>query len=177
MEQKCHFFRMHALYGARANIEPPVVGDSGLPADSIFDSTSLFPDSQLVSNVAATTIHLDLSEDPQPDVEAPNVPQASSRGGVSQHSGEDLRSSGRDRPSRPGRDRPPTCDRKNSLISTYEEEVKEKLVLQKAAQEHKVTFRDAILDDRRQAREAKQRSRMAKALEVERRLGQTAIAF
>ncbi|KAL3687144.1 hypothetical protein R1sor_013453 [Riccia sorocarpa] len=92
-----------------------------------------------------------------------------SRGGVSQHSGEDLRSSGRDRSPQPGRDRPPTCNRKNSLISAYEEQVKEKLVLGKAAQEHKVTFRDAILDDRRQAREAKQRSRMAEALEVERR--------
>ncbi|KAL3676876.1 hypothetical protein R1sor_026824 [Riccia sorocarpa] len=232
MERMCHFFyRMHALYGARANIEPPAVGDSGLPDACIFDTTSLFPDSQPVPNVAATGIHLELSddeeeaadreedpmdfldeevdavdyqtgpdggghgfvptamedaeggpdilnqtarsaldvEDPQPEVEAPNVPQAPSRGGVSQHSGEDLRSSGRDRPPRPGRDRPPTGERKNSLISAYEDQVKEKLVLWKAAQEHKVTFRDAILDDRRQAREAKQRSRMADTLELEHR--------
>ncbi|KAL3685975.1 hypothetical protein R1sor_003997 [Riccia sorocarpa] len=196
MERMCHFFyRMHALYGARANIKPPAVGDSGLPDACIFDTTSLFPDSQPVPNVAATGIHLELSddeeeaadreedpmdfldekvdavdyqtgpdesghgfvptamedaeggrnivhqtarsaldvEDPQPEVEAPNVSQAPSRGGVSHHS------------------------------------VKEKLVLRKAAQEHKVTFRDAILDDRRQAREAKQRSRMADALELERR--------
>ncbi|KAL3679064.1 hypothetical protein R1sor_022020 [Riccia sorocarpa] len=62
-------------------------------------------------------------EDPQPEVEAPNFPQAPSRGGVSQHSGEDLRSSGRDRPPRPGRDRPPTGERKNSLISAYEDQV------------------------------------------------------
>ncbi|KAL3685323.1 hypothetical protein R1sor_003345 [Riccia sorocarpa] len=232
MERMCHFFyRMHALYGACANIEPPAVGDSGLPDACIFDTTSLFPDSQPVPNVAATGIHLELSddeeeaadreedpmdfldeevdavdyqtvpdggghgfvptamndaeggpdilnqtarsaldvEDPQPEVEAPNVPQAPSRGGVSQHSGEDLRSSRRDRPPRPGRDRPPTGERKNSLISAYKDQVKEKLVLRKAAQEHKVTFRDAILDDRRQAREAKQRSRMADALELERR--------
>ncbi|KAL3683128.1 hypothetical protein R1sor_001150 [Riccia sorocarpa] len=207
------------------------VGDSRLPDACIFDTTSLFPDSQPEPNVAATGIHLELSddeedavdreedpmdfldeevdavdyqtgldggghgsvptamddalggpdilnqtarsaldvEDPQPEVEAPNVPQAPSRGGVSQHSGEELRSSGRDRPPRPGRDRPPTGERKNSLISAYEDQVKEKLVLRKAAQEHKVTFRDAILDDRRQAREAKQRSRMADALELERR--------
>ncbi|KAL3677262.1 hypothetical protein R1sor_027210 [Riccia sorocarpa] len=185
MEQKCHFFyRMHALYGARANIEPPAVSDLGLPDDCIFDTTSLFPDSQLVPNVAASAIHLELSgdeeeaadreedpmdfldeeevdaidyqtgpdggghgfvptarddaeggpnianqtarsaldvEDPQLDVEAPNIPQAPSRGGVSQHSGEDLRSSGRDRPPRPCRDRPPTGERKNSLISAYED--------------------------------------------------------
>ncbi|KAL3685795.1 hypothetical protein R1sor_003817 [Riccia sorocarpa] len=108
-------------------------------------------------------------EDPQPEVEAPNVPKAPNKGGVSQHSSEDLRSSGRDRPPRLGRDRPPTGERKNSLISAYEDQVKEKLVLRKAAQEHKVTFRDAILDDRRHAREAKQRSRMADALELERR--------
>ncbi|KAL3693872.1 hypothetical protein R1sor_007523 [Riccia sorocarpa] len=216
MERMCHFFRMHALYGARANIEPPAVGDSGLPDACNFDTTSLFPDSQPVPNVAGTGIHLELSddeeeaadreedpmdfldeevdavdyqtgpdggghgfvptamddaeggpdilnqtarsaldvEDPQPEVEAPNVPQAPSREGVSQHS---------------GRDRPPTGKRKNSLISAYEDQVKEKLVLRKAAQEHKVTFRDAILDDRRHAREAKHRSRMAEALELERR--------
>ncbi|KAL3681720.1 hypothetical protein R1sor_024676 [Riccia sorocarpa] len=149
MAQKCHFFRMHVLYGAHANIEPHAVGDSRLPVDCIFDSTALFPDSQPVPNVAATAIHLDLFvdkeeatdreedpmdfldeeevdvvdyqtgpdggglssvptatfdadggpdianqtarsaldvEEPQPDVEAPNVPQAPSRGGVSQHS-------------------------------------------------------------------------------------------
>ncbi|KAL3702074.1 hypothetical protein R1sor_020096 [Riccia sorocarpa] len=193
MERLCHFFfRMHALYDARANIKPPTVGDSGLHADCIFDTTSLFPDSQPVPNVAATAIHLELSsdkeeaadreEDPrdfldEEEVEAVAIrpaqmeaatvlcrprwmmpKEALSRRGVSQHSGEDLRSSGRDRRPRPGRDRPPTGERKNSLISAYEEQVKEKLVLRKAAQEHKVAFMDAILDDRRQTREAKQRA-------------------
>ncbi|KAL3685794.1 hypothetical protein R1sor_003816 [Riccia sorocarpa] len=57
------FYRMHALYGAHANIEPPAVGDSGLPDACIFDTTSLFPDSQPVPNVAATGIHLELSDD------------------------------------------------------------------------------------------------------------------
>ncbi|KAL3698190.1 hypothetical protein R1sor_012266 [Riccia sorocarpa] len=97
-----------------------------------------------IANQAARSA-LDV-EDPQLEVEAPNVPQAPNRGGVNQHSSEDLRSSGRDRPPRPGRDRPPTGEQKNSLISAYEEQVKKKLVLRKAAQEHKVTFRDAILD-------------------------------
>ncbi|KAL3679717.1 hypothetical protein R1sor_022673 [Riccia sorocarpa] len=183
---------MHALYGARANIEPSAVGDSGLPDACIFNTTSLFPDSQPVPNVAATGIHLELSDDEEEAADREEDPMdfldeevdavyyqtvpdggghgfAPSRGGVSQHSGEDLRSSGRDRPPRPSRDRPPTGERKNSLISAYEDQVKEKLVLRKAAQEHKVIFRDAILDDRRQAREAKQRSRMADALELERR--------
>ncbi|KAL3679925.1 hypothetical protein R1sor_022881 [Riccia sorocarpa] len=60
-------------------------------------------------------------------------------------------------------------ERKNSLISTYEDQAKEKLVLRKTAQEHKVTFRDAIVDDRRYDREAKQISRMTEALEMKRR--------
>ncbi|KAL3697827.1 hypothetical protein R1sor_011903 [Riccia sorocarpa] len=197
MEQKCHFFSECMLYMVPAptpNRRQLAIQDCLM----IAFTTSLFPDSQPVPNDAATAIHLELSgdeeeaadreedpmdfldeeeveavdyqtgpdggghgfvptarddaeggpdvanqtvrsaldvEDPQLDVEAPNVPHAPSRGGVSQHS----------------------------------EQVKEKLVLRKVAQEHKVTFRDAILDDRRQAREAKQISRMAEALEVERR--------
>ncbi|KAL3681685.1 hypothetical protein R1sor_024641 [Riccia sorocarpa] len=38
MNAKCHyFFRMHALFGARANVEPSAVGDAGLPAELVFD--------------------------------------------------------------------------------------------------------------------------------------------
>ncbi|KAL3679024.1 hypothetical protein R1sor_021980 [Riccia sorocarpa] len=170
MEQKCHFFFPNGcsdLYGARANIEPPATGPDG--GGHGFVPTAR-DDAEGGPDIANQTVRSALDvEDPQPDVEAPNVPQTPSRGGVSQHSGEDLRSSDRDRPHRPGRDRPPTGERKNLLISAYEEQVKEKLVLRKAAQEHKVTFRDAILDDRRQARKAKQISRMTEALEVERR--------
>ncbi|KAL3699210.1 hypothetical protein R1sor_017232 [Riccia sorocarpa] len=47
MNAKCHyFFRMHALYGARANVEPPAVGDAGLPAEIFFDDRGLCQDSQ-----------------------------------------------------------------------------------------------------------------------------------
>ncbi|KAL3690806.1 hypothetical protein R1sor_004457 [Riccia sorocarpa] len=76
-----------------------------------------------------------------------------------------MRSSGR----RGGRDRPPPPERKNFLISAYEDQVKEKLILRKAAQEHKICFRDAILIDMRQAREAKQLARIAETIEAERR--------
>ncbi|KAL3685287.1 hypothetical protein R1sor_003309 [Riccia sorocarpa] len=55
-------------------------------------------------------------EDSQPDIEVSNVPKAPSRGGVSQHLGEDLRSSGRDRPSRPGRDRPVAHKRTKKFV-------------------------------------------------------------
>ncbi|KAL3687984.1 hypothetical protein R1sor_014293 [Riccia sorocarpa] len=171
---------------ANYDFEPQFGWGDGVPDDCIFDTTSLFPNSQPVPNDAATAIHLDLSgdeeeaadreedpmdfldeeeaeavdyqtgpdggghgfvptarddaeggpdianqtagsaldvEDPQPDIEAPNVPQAPSRGGVNQHSGEDLRSSGRDRPPRAGRDRPPTGERKKLLISAIKREV------------------------------------------------------
>ncbi|KAL3688854.1 hypothetical protein R1sor_015163 [Riccia sorocarpa] len=175
MERLCHFFfRMHALYGARANIEPPapvpnvaasaihleLSGDEEETADREEDPMDFIdveeveavdyqtgPDGgghgfvptamddaeggQDIANQTARSA-LDV-EDPQPDVEAPNVPQAPNRRGISQHSGNDLRSSGRDRPPRPGRDRLPTGERKNSLISAYEDQVKEKLVLRKAA--------------------------------------------
>ncbi|KAL3681580.1 hypothetical protein R1sor_024536 [Riccia sorocarpa] len=104
-------------------------------------------------------------EDEQPEILVGNARQVPSRGGGSQQSGEDMRSSGRGG----GRDRPPPPERKNSLISAYEDQVKEKLILRKAAQEHKISFRDAIMDDSRQAREAKQLARIAETIEAERK--------
>ncbi|KAL3690572.1 hypothetical protein R1sor_016881 [Riccia sorocarpa] len=47
MNAKCHyFFRMHTLFDARANVEPPAVGDAGLPAELVFDVLGLCKDSQ-----------------------------------------------------------------------------------------------------------------------------------
>ncbi|KAL3687880.1 hypothetical protein R1sor_014189 [Riccia sorocarpa] len=51
-----------------------------------------------------------------------------SRGGASVHSVDDVRSSGK---SRGSRDRPHGSERKTSLITTYEEQVKENLILRK----------------------------------------------
>ncbi|KAL3677214.1 hypothetical protein R1sor_027162 [Riccia sorocarpa] len=229
MNRQCHFFmRMHALYGSRANIDPPAVGDAGLPDDSMFGGAPFFFDSQPVhtpfadaeinelsgdeeeaadreedpmdflgdadrdafengtavnpevDDIGATASDnhrrgpgsdnqtarsaLDVDDEP-PEVRAGNARQVPSRGVGSQHSGEDMRSSGR----RDGRDKPPPPERKNSLISAYEEQVKEKLILRKAAQEHKICFRDEILIDRRQAREAKQVAKIAETIEAERR--------
>ncbi|KAL3697685.1 hypothetical protein R1sor_011761 [Riccia sorocarpa] len=90
-------------------------------------------------------------EEVQPVLQPQNAPHVPSRRGVSNQSGEELRSS--------GRDRPPISERKNSLISAYEDQVKEKLVLRKAAQEHKLICRDTILDDRRQDRARSQTTR------------------
>ncbi|KAL3694240.1 hypothetical protein R1sor_007891 [Riccia sorocarpa] len=160
MNRQCHFFmRMHALYGSRANIDPPAVGDAGLPDDNMFGGAPFCFDSQPVHTpFADAEIHelsgdeeeaADREEDPMdflgdadrdafengtavnPKVDdigatsADNDRQVPSRGVGSQHSGEDMRSSGR----RGGRDKPPPPERKNSLISAYEEQVKEKLIL------------------------------------------------
>ncbi|KAL3692254.1 hypothetical protein R1sor_005905 [Riccia sorocarpa] len=229
MNRLSHFFMlMHALYGSRANIDLPVVGDACLPDDGIFGVAPFCPDSQPVHTPCADAeIHelsgdeeeaVDREEDPmdflgdaerdvfengtapnpkvddigataadnnrgglgsnnqtarsaldiddeQPEILAGNARQVPSREGGNQQLGEDMRSSGR----RGGRDRPPPPERKNFLISAYEDQVKEKLILRKAAQEHKISFRDPILDDRRQAREAKQLARIAETIEAERR--------
>ncbi|KAL3697822.1 hypothetical protein R1sor_011898 [Riccia sorocarpa] len=89
-----------------------------------------------------------------------------SRGDASVQSVEDVRSSGKTVRSR---DRPPQPERKTSLITAYEEQVKEKLVLRKEAQDQKASFRDAILEDRRQAREQRERARIQEGIEAMRR--------
>ncbi|KAL3693881.1 hypothetical protein R1sor_007532 [Riccia sorocarpa] len=217
---------MHVLLGGRANIEPPAVGDTGLPADMVFDVRDLCQDSQHVfSRHAADPLlsgdeeetadreeeSIDLLEDDEVDnqtapvadgddffqtamhdvtgvdklyqtaradedggpemenqtarsavdVEA-NAAQTSqqnrrpqqSRGDVSVQSVDDVMSSGKTIRSR---DRPSPPERKTSLITAYEEQVKEKLVLKKEAQDQKASFRDAILEDRRHAREQRER--------------------
>ncbi|KAL3701307.1 hypothetical protein R1sor_019329 [Riccia sorocarpa] len=93
------------------------------------------------------------------------VPQQS-RGDASVQSVDDVRSSGKTVRSK---DRPPPSERKTSLITAYEEQVKEKLVLRKEAQYQKASFRDAILEDRRQAREQRERARIQEGIEAMRR--------
>ncbi|KAL3681072.1 hypothetical protein R1sor_024028 [Riccia sorocarpa] len=77
-----------------------------------------------------------------------------SRGDASVQSVDDVRSSGK---TVRLRDRAPPSERRTSLITAYEEQVKEKLVLRKEAQDQKASFRYAILEDRRQAREQRER--------------------
>ncbi|KAL3691501.1 hypothetical protein R1sor_005152 [Riccia sorocarpa] len=165
MNAKCHyFFRMDALFSARANVEPPAVGDAGLPAEMIFDDRDLCHDSQTAFQFSAAEPMLsedeeeaahreeepiDLSEDDETaravedggpemgnqtghsavDVEsnAVRTPQQNqrpqqSRGDASVQSVDDVKSSGKTVRSR---DRPPPPKRKTSLITAYEEQVKE----------------------------------------------------
>ncbi|KAL3690181.1 hypothetical protein R1sor_016490 [Riccia sorocarpa] len=236
MNAKCHFFfPQHALFGARANVEPPAVGDAGLPAEIFFDDRDLCQDSQaefqfstaepmLSGDEEEAADRLILSEDDEvdnqtapvadaggfffetamPDVtggdafyqiapagedcgpemgnqtgrstvdvetNAVRTPQQNrvpqqSRGDASVQSVDDVRSSGKTVRSK---DRPPPPERKTSLITTYEEQVKEKLILRKEAQYQKASFRDAILDDRRQAREQRERTRIQDGIEAMRR--------
>ncbi|KAL3687634.1 hypothetical protein R1sor_013943 [Riccia sorocarpa] len=240
MNAKCHyFFRMHALFGARANVDPPTVGDVGLPAELIFDDRDLCQDSQAAFQFSGADPMLsgdeeeaadreeepiDLSKDDEVDNQAAHAADAGefffetampdvtggdafyqtaraakdggpemgnqtsrstvdvetnavptpeqnrrsqqSRGDASAQSIEDVRSSGKTVRSR---DRPPPPERKTSIITAYEEQVKEKLVLRKEAQNQKASFRDAIFEDRRQAREQRERARIQEGIEAMRR--------
>ncbi|KAL3680853.1 hypothetical protein R1sor_023809 [Riccia sorocarpa] len=70
MNAKCHyFFRMHALYGARANVEPHAVGDAGLPAEMFFDDRGLCQDSQAAFQFSATDPMLSGDEEEAADRE------------------------------------------------------------------------------------------------------------
>ncbi|KAL3690845.1 hypothetical protein R1sor_004496 [Riccia sorocarpa] len=244
MNAKCHyFFRMHALFGARANVEPPAVGDAGLPAELVFDVPGLCQDSQAAFQFSAAELMLsgdeeeaadreeepiDLSEDDEVDnqtapvadgddffetamldvtggaafyqtacavedggprmgnqtgrsavdVETNAVPTPEQNRRPQQSRGdasvEDVRSSGKTIRSR---DRPPPPERKTSLITAYEEQMKEKLVLRKEAQDQKASFMDAILEDRRQAREQRERAEFRKESKLCAGLEQTAVVL
>ncbi|KAL3677487.1 hypothetical protein R1sor_027435 [Riccia sorocarpa] len=194
MNAKCHyFFRMHTLFGARANVEPHALGDAGLPAEMIFDDRDLCQDSQAAFQFSAVEPMLSGDEEEAADREEEpiDLPPALLRTVVlkwetrlaaqrwmlrptrSEHhnrtgarskaeahasvqSIDDVRSSGKTVRSR---DRPPPPERKTSLITAYEEQEKEKLILRKEAQDQKGNFRDVILEDRRQAREQRERER------------------
>ncbi|KAL3699838.1 hypothetical protein R1sor_017860 [Riccia sorocarpa] len=196
MNAKCHyFFRMHAFFGAIANVEPPAVGDAGLPAELVFDVPGLCQDSQATFQFFATEPMLsgdeekagdreeepiDLSEDDEVDNQtAPvadgddffetampdNRTDARSKAEAMQACSWSKMSGLAER----SRDRPPPPERKTSLITAYEEQVKEKLVLRKEVQDQKASFRDAILEDRRQAREQRERARIHEGIEAMRR--------
>ncbi|KAL3684600.1 hypothetical protein R1sor_002622 [Riccia sorocarpa] len=177
IKKRVHFTWAHALEEAADREEDPMdfLGDA--ERDAFENGTAVNPEVDDIEATAADNHRggpgadnqtarsaLDVDDEP-PEVQAGNARQVPSRGVGSQHSGEDMRSNGR----RGGRDKPPPQERKKSLISAYEDQVKEKLILRKAAQEHKICFRDAILIDRRQAREAKQLARIAETIEAERR--------
>ncbi|KAL3685495.1 hypothetical protein R1sor_003517 [Riccia sorocarpa] len=221
MNVKCHyFFRMHALFGAMANIELLAVGDVGLPAEMVFDVRDLCHDSQAAFQFSTADPMLsedeeeaadreeepiDLSEDDEvdnqtapvadgdyffetvmPDVTGGDAFYQTAR--VAEDGGPEMgNQTGRSavdvetnavsapqqnrRPQSSGktvrsRDRAPPPERRTSLITTYEEQVKEKLVPRKEAQDQKASFRDAILGDRRQAREHRERARIQEGIEA-----------
>ncbi|KAL3690505.1 hypothetical protein R1sor_016814 [Riccia sorocarpa] len=89
-----------------------------------------------------------------------------SRGDPSVQSVDDVRSKGKT--VRSG-DRALPPERKTALITAYEEQVKEKLILRKEAQDQKASFRDAILEDRLQAREQRERAKIQEGIEAMRR--------
>ncbi|KAL3690091.1 hypothetical protein R1sor_016400 [Riccia sorocarpa] len=70
MNAKCHyFFCMHALFGARANVEPLAVGDAGLSAEMIFDDRDLCQDSQAACQFSAAEPMLSGDEEEAADRE------------------------------------------------------------------------------------------------------------
>ncbi|KAL3699776.1 hypothetical protein R1sor_017798 [Riccia sorocarpa] len=196
MNAKCHyFFRMHALFGAQANIEPHALGDAGLPADmeddEVYNQTApvangdeffqtAMPDVtggdefyqtarvdedgglEMGNQTGRSAVDVEANAAPTPQQ---NRRPQQSRGDPNVQSVDDVRSSGKTVRSR---DRAPPPERKSSLIIAYEEHayVKEKLVLRKEAQDQKASFRDAILEDRRQAREEKERARIQEGIKA-----------
>ncbi|KAL3701023.1 hypothetical protein R1sor_019045 [Riccia sorocarpa] len=199
MNAKRHyFFRMHALFGAKANVELPAVGDARLFAEMVFDVQDLCHDSHAAFQYSAADPLLsgdeeeaadreeepiDLSEDDEVDNQTAPVADgddvfetamldvtggadfyqtASATEDGGPEMGNQIGRSAVDVETNAwktvrSRDRPPPPERRTSLITAYEEQVKEKLFLRKEAQDQKANFRDAILEDRRQAREQRDR--------------------
>ncbi|KAL3690462.1 hypothetical protein R1sor_016771 [Riccia sorocarpa] len=62
-------FFMHALFGARANVEPPAVGDAELPAELVFDVPGLCQDSQVAFQFSAAEPMLSGDEEEAADRE------------------------------------------------------------------------------------------------------------
>ncbi|KAL3683931.1 hypothetical protein R1sor_001953 [Riccia sorocarpa] len=163
MNVKCHyFFRMHALFGAHANIETPALGDSGLPAHMVFDIRDLCQDSQAAFQFFAADPMLSEDEEEAANREEEPIDLG---GDPNVQSVDDVRS----RKTVRSRDRALPQERKSSLITTYEEQLKERLVLRKEAQDQKSNFWDAILEDRRHARKQREKARIQERIEAMRR--------
>ncbi|KAL3697721.1 hypothetical protein R1sor_011797 [Riccia sorocarpa] len=146
--------------------EPMLRGDEEEAADREEEPIDLSEDDEVDNHTASTgRSTLDVETNAGPTPEQNRLPQQR-RGDASVQSVEDVRSSGNTVRSR---DRPPPPERKTSLITAYEEQVKEKLVLRKEAQDQKTSFRDAILEDRRQAREQRERAKIQEGIEAMRR--------
>ncbi|KAL3701893.1 hypothetical protein R1sor_019915 [Riccia sorocarpa] len=141
-------------------------GDEEEAADREEEPIDLSDDDEVDYQTAPVADGDDFFETARPDVTSGaafyQTAYAQSRGDASVQSVEDVRSSGKTVRSR---DRPPPPERKTSLITAYEEQVKEKPVLRKEAQDQKASFRDAILEDRRQAREQRERARIREGIE------------
>ncbi|KAL3696110.1 hypothetical protein R1sor_010186 [Riccia sorocarpa] len=143
-----------------------VIGDAGLPAEIFFDDRDLCQDSQAAFQFSAGEPMLSGDEEEAADREEEPIDLSeddevdNQTGPIADAGGFFLR---------PPCLIPPPSERKTSLITAYEEQVKEKLVLRKKAQYQKASFRDTILEDRRQAREQRERARIHEGIEAMRR--------
>ncbi|KAL2632992.1 hypothetical protein R1flu_004471 [Riccia fluitans] len=170
LNKKCPFyFRMHALFGHHANIEPPVLADGGLSnnedlseeqyeddliADRDGDEVEIHPPVE-------DDIHMDADTQPsvnpqiskmkeliaasQPYVVIGKVASGRTRSSL-QHPEEDNNNrTGRNEEKGPS-------GHKSNLIHVYEESVQEKTQYRKAALDAKESFREAMLTEMRMAR-------------------------
>ncbi|KAL3681858.1 hypothetical protein R1sor_024814 [Riccia sorocarpa] len=149
MNTKCHyFFRMHAVFGAKANVELHAGGNAGLHAEIVFDVQDLCQDSQAAFPVSAADPLLSGDEEEAADREEEPIDLS-----------EDDEVDNQTAPVADGDD----------IFETAMPDVKEKLFLRKEAQDQKANFRDAILEDRRQAREQRERAIIQEGIEAMRR--------
>ncbi|KAL3681292.1 hypothetical protein R1sor_024248 [Riccia sorocarpa] len=183
MNAKCHYFvRMHALFGARANVEPLAVGDAGLPAELVFDVPGLCQDSQAAFQFSTAEPMLSGDEEEAADREEEPIDLSGNDEVDNQTApvanGDDYFETAKPdvtcgaaffQTACAAEDGGPGMGNQSgrSAVDVETNAVKEKLVLRKEAQDQKASFRDAILEDRRQARE--QRARIQEEIEAMRR--------
>ncbi|KAL3697083.1 hypothetical protein R1sor_011159 [Riccia sorocarpa] len=185
-----HMQSRFTLWVSQPNIEPPAVGDASLLDDMVFDIRELCEDSQLAFSVPAAYPLLsgdeeeatdreeepiDLSEDDEVDNQTAPVadgdefyqtamPDVVGGDEFYQTVWADENAILKCGKNNRSRNRPPPPKRKTVLIIVYEEQVKEKL--RKETQDQKVSFGDTILEDRRQAREQRERAKIHEGIEA-----------
>ncbi|KAL2620513.1 hypothetical protein R1flu_000718 [Riccia fluitans] len=175
--KKCPFyFRMHALFGHRANIEPPALAHGGLPDDEgdeladgglpdnegdeedVRNSANDGPfHSDVIPGINATTTSpVDLSEEEyEDDLIADRDGKVAS--GQTQSSLQHPKEDNNNRMGRNEGKRP--FGHKSNLIHIHEESVQEKTQYRKVALDARESFREAMLTEKRMARAQKERIR------------------
>ncbi|KAL3683614.1 hypothetical protein R1sor_001636 [Riccia sorocarpa] len=157
MNAKCpYFFRMHALFGSRATVDPPAVGDFGLAdegvyiPDPVIDSQLQEPRDVHLSGSVEECGGVDLSNDlDNEEAEMDDMP--SNGRGKRKFVQENGSASCAFR--RGGVEKPKIPERKQNLIGVYEDSVQARNSYRQAALHARDDYRHVVLAEKRMARE------------------------